>query len=958
MIQNRHFISIVLFISALLFFSCNNDVAESDDTQSSATEPSSVSYTVLFDGNGGKVLGQNTSVASPMTGYVPASNLVVDLRGGYLFTGWNSKADGTGYRFTATTVVSENMTVYANWYKKDCKVLFDDNGGEKGETFLYATKGKAMPALSKLPARDGYLFDGYWEKNNFGALTTQYYDRNGESAKEYDGNISYGTLYAKWDYVYTITLSNTQISAYGAVSLSNSTTWSQAAKIAKGRTSFISALTVPVSADSSYIFKGYYVSSDYTVANGFVQVVDADGNLVKNVTGYTDSNGAWTNTATSVTLYARWYKPLALILVQDNDVTNRTNTPSATITVATGWPVAVSTLTLPTVSNPNTTKFYGYYTTNTYEGVSFISSTGNIVSGVGGYTNASGTWIATNNVTVYERWSYSYALTLDYSAYAADGVTISNAPSASAQVQFMADALSIGTPVTISTASYGLQGYYTSATANLNAAVKIANGNGTLCKNVTGYTDADGKWVRQKADGVPTLYARWGALLSSYSGTPDTNFWSTNYSSNTSFIIDTADKFAGMVSYVNSGHSFSGKTVTLETNLSMNSNASNYASWGTTPPAHTWTPIGTGSEPFRGTFDGAGYVIDGVYINSTNSYQAVFGSISHATIKNLNITNCYVKGANYVGILIGYDSGSSTIDSCTISGMIVASSTVGSIAGRVHSGTVIKNCTNNATVTATGGSKAGGLIGEIYYDMAITNCTNNGSISAYNDAGGICGHADAGYIAYNCVNNGSITTQNNNCGGIIGSNGWHPLHIVNCQNNGSITAGGNNAGGIAGSLNQEIQNIYNSVNTASVKAVNYVGGIIGYTGVESYRYNCLNTGAVTATTTGTKYAGGIDGYQNDSSTIAWYSYWLDSTATTAAGHQYGSGSIIACGSFSSGTGPVTLTSGTSAYCTSGTTTAIDALNGYVSATPSVTIEFKTYQLLPWTTSNGYPVLQY
>jgi uncharacterized repeat protein (TIGR02543 family) len=38
------------------------------------------------------------------------------VRTGYIFTGWNMRADGTGTAFSTTTYVSQNLPVYAQWY--------------------------------------------------------------------------------------------------------------------------------------------------------------------------------------------------------------------------------------------------------------------------------------------------------------------------------------------------------------------------------------------------------------------------------------------------------------------------------------------------------------------------------------------------------------------------------------------------------------------------------------------------------------------------------------------------------------------------------------------------------------------------------------------------------------------------------------------------------------------------
>lgn len=75
---------------------------------------SSASCTVTFDKNGG------TTDASPTTMVVTSGNKVGSLptapsRGGYTFAGWNTLANGSGAAFKATTVVTANITVYAQW---------------------------------------------------------------------------------------------------------------------------------------------------------------------------------------------------------------------------------------------------------------------------------------------------------------------------------------------------------------------------------------------------------------------------------------------------------------------------------------------------------------------------------------------------------------------------------------------------------------------------------------------------------------------------------------------------------------------------------------------------------------------------------------------------------------------------------------------------------------------------
>ena len=73
---------------------------------------------VIFDKNGGdteadpRIMVQDKVVGAVNHFDLPTTN---PTRTGYLFNGWNTKADGTGDAFTATTDVKNNMTVYAQW---------------------------------------------------------------------------------------------------------------------------------------------------------------------------------------------------------------------------------------------------------------------------------------------------------------------------------------------------------------------------------------------------------------------------------------------------------------------------------------------------------------------------------------------------------------------------------------------------------------------------------------------------------------------------------------------------------------------------------------------------------------------------------------------------------------------------------------------------------------------------
>jgi uncharacterized repeat protein (TIGR02543 family) len=89
-------------------------------------------------------------------------------RAGHIFAGWNTVQDGSGTMFTASTVVTDNMTVHAQW-------LLTPTGNDKTVTF-YLNDGTGVPwAVKKVtsgnaigtanfpddPTQTGHIFTGW-----------------------------------------------------------------------------------------------------------------------------------------------------------------------------------------------------------------------------------------------------------------------------------------------------------------------------------------------------------------------------------------------------------------------------------------------------------------------------------------------------------------------------------------------------------------------------------------------------------------------------------------------------------------------------------------------------------------------------------------------------------------------------------------------------------------------------
>ena len=126
-------------------------------------------FTLDYDANGGE--GTMTDSASPYVNNSQAKVLDNEFtRSNYRFTGWNTKADGTGDSYKAGDVIkmTANMTLYAQWKHKggggsgDKKVTlhYESNGGTtyKDERYTYGTTVK----LDKTPLREGHTFTGWY----------------------------------------------------------------------------------------------------------------------------------------------------------------------------------------------------------------------------------------------------------------------------------------------------------------------------------------------------------------------------------------------------------------------------------------------------------------------------------------------------------------------------------------------------------------------------------------------------------------------------------------------------------------------------------------------------------------------------------------------------------------------------------------------------------------------------
>ena len=158
-----------------------------------------------------------------------------------------------------------------------------------------------------------------------------------------------------------------------------------------------------------------------------------------------------------------------------------------------------------------------------------------------------------------------------------------------------------------------------------------------------------------------------------------------------------------------------------------------------------FSPIGSATTPFSGSYNGQGSVISGLTINRGSAHNVgMFGYVEGGVVKNLGLTSADITGNDYVGAIAGKTSGSSTvIDMCFTSGSVTGNNFVGGLVGYNLLGATIQNSGSRAAVT--GEEYVGGLAGANL--ETITNCYATGLVSATTGGGGL---VDGNVAVTNC----------------------------------------------------------------------------------------------------------------------------------------------------------------------------------------------------------------
>ena len=225
-----------------------------------------------------------------------------------------------------------------------------------------------------------------------------------------------------------------------------------------------------------------------------------------------------------------------------------------------------------------------------------------------------------------------------------------------------------------------------------------------------------------------------------------------------------------------------------------------------------WTPIGTESQPYTGTFDGGNHTITGLKIDQSGTDNVgLIGRLgSGGKVQDVTLTEVNVTGGTYVGGIAGQTDG--TVENCSVNGTVTGQNQTGGIVGRNFS--TISGCSAEGTVT--GNTNVGGISGLCVpnYDTGtgsligstIEGCHSTAAVSGISSVGGVVGNLGNGCSLTACYSTGNVTATitygHANVGGVVGINGQGT--VTACYHaTGEITSSvGDRIGGIAGCNDQ------------------------------------------------------------------------------------------------------------------------------------------------------------
>ncbi len=257
------------------------------------------------------------------------------------------------------------------------------------------------------------------------------------------------------------------------------------------------------------------------------------------------------------------------------------------------------------------------------------------------------------------------------------------------------------------------------------------------------------------------------------------------------YTVTSAEGLKNLASRVNSGAT--GINITLDTDLDLTD--------------MEWTPIGTESQPYTGTFDGKDKTITELTVTTSDQYAGLFGRMgSGGKVMNVKLEGVQIESDNEM-------------------------SAVGGVAGQ-NEGTE-ENCSVSGRVSGSGiNGVAGGVVG-YQWDGSITGCSSSATVNAGNVAGGVAGSTQSATLT-GCYATGDVTLESINqggnfAGGVVGSN-TNSSTLIACYAWGSASGSGSGTiyvGGVTGTNNDGTLTACYHANGTVSSAAGISGGVAG-----------------------------------------------------------------------------------------------------------------------------------
>lgn len=209
-----------------------------------------------------------------------------------------------------------------------------------------------------------------------------------------------------------------------------------------------------------------------------------------------------------------------------------------------------------------------------------------------------------------------------------------------------------------------------------------------------------------------------------------------------------------------------------------------------------FNPIGDGSNPFAGSFDGLGHTVSDLSIvRFTEDNVGLFGSIKNAEISNVGLLAVQVFGRNIVGSLAGSMQGSSISNSyangrvgAAINAQTLTGNAVGGLVGISTPGPfgsqerALCNRCNSISLSytdvyVTGRQSVGGLVGTLHETILSNSYSINAVESFFPDiattastseAGGLVGRSISSSILNSYSSGRVISNNSQHLGGLVG----------------------------------------------------------------------------------------------------------------------------------------------------------------------------------------------